>query len=135
MTFNKSMEERKWKQWKEKEEALLRTLGMDEESILELRSSDWEEFKAERRYQDHRAVFPQYQDWESTADEQEVSNISALLNSISDKRLFDILWNTDKKTLQFLLLKTMGFSGREISEKTGVSEDTINTKIRRLRKK
>ncbi len=135
MTFNKAMEERKWKQWKEKEEALLRTLGMDEESILELRSSDWEEFKAERRYQDHRAVFPQYQDWESTADEQEVSNISALLNSISDKRLFDILWNTDKKTLQFLLLKTMGFSGREISEKTGVSEDTINTKIRRLRKK
>lgn len=84
MTFNKAMEERKWKQWKEKEEALLRTLGMDEESILELRSSDWEEFKAERRYQDHRAVFPQYQDWESTADEQEVSNISALLNSISD---------------------------------------------------
>ncbi len=135
MAFNKAMEERKWKQWKEEEEALLRTLGMDEESILELRSSDWEEFKAERRYQDHRAVFPQYQDWESTVDEQEVSNISVLLDSISDKRLFDILWNTDKKTLQFLLLKMMGFSGREISEKTGVSEDTINTKIRRLRKK
>lgn len=135
MAFNKAREERKWKQWKEKEEALLRTLGMDEESILELRSSDWEEFKAERRYQDHRAVFPEYQDWESTADEQEVSNVSALLNSISDKRLFDILWNTDKKTLQFLLLKMMGFSGREISERTGVSEDTIKTKIKRLRKK
>lgn len=135
MAFNKASEERKWKQWKEKEEALLRTLGMDEESILELRSSDWEEFKAERRYQDHRAVFPEYQDWESTVDEQEVSNISVLLDSISDKRLFDILWNTDKRTLQFLLLKMMGFSGREISEKTGVSEDTINTKIRRLRKK
>ena len=135
MAFNKAREERKWKQWKEKEEALLRTLGMGEESILELRSSDWEEFKAERRYQDHRAVFSEFQDWESTVEEQEVSNISILLDSISDKRLFDILWNTDKKTLQFLLLKMMGFSGREISEKTGVSEDTINTKIRRLRKK
>ena len=135
MAFNKAREERKWKQWKEKEEALLRTLGMDEKSILELRSSDWEEFKAERRYQDHRAVLPEYQDWESTADEQEVSNISVLLDSISDKRLFDILWNTDKKTLQFLLLKMMGFSGREISERTGVSENTINTKIKTLRKK
>lgn len=135
MAFNKAREERKWKQWKEKEEALLRTLGMDEESILELRSSDWEEFKAERRYQDHRTVFPKYQDWESTVDEQEVSNISVLLDSISDKRLFDILWNTDKKTLQFLLLKMMGFSGREISERTGVSENTINTKIKTLRKK
>lgn len=135
MAYNKAREERKWRQWKEKEEALLRSLGMDEESIQELRRSDWEEFKAERCYQDHRAVFPEYQDWESTVDEQEVSNISVLLDSISDKRLFDILWNTDKKTLQFLLLKMMGFSGREISEKTGVSEDTINTKIRRLRKK
>lgn len=135
MAYNKAREERKWKQWKEKEEALLRTLGMGEESILELRNSDWEEFKAERRYQDHRAVFPEYQDWESTADEPEVSNVSVLLDSISDKRLFDILCNTDKKTLQFLLLKMMGFSGREISERTGVSEDTINTKIKRLRKK
>lgn len=135
MAFNKAREERKWKQWKEKEETLLRTLGMDEESIQELRRSDWEDFKAERCYQDHRAVFPKCQDWESTVDEQEVSNISVLLDSISDKRLFDILCNTDKKTLQFLLLKMMGFSGREISEKTGVSEDTINTKIRRLRKK
>lgn len=135
MAFNKAREERKWKQWKEKEEALLRTLGMGEESIQELRRSDWEEFKEERRYQDHRATFPEYQDWESAADEQEVSNVSVLLDSISDKRLFDILWSTDKKTLQFLLLKMMGFSGREISERTGVSEDTINTKIRRLRKK
>lgn len=135
MAYNKAREERKWKQWKEKEEAMLRTLGMDEESIQELRRSDWEEFKAERCYQNHRAVFPKYQDWESTVEEQEVSNISVLLDSISDKRLFDILWNTDKKTLQFLLLKMMGFSGREISEKTGVSIHTINTKIKRLRKK
>ena len=136
MAYNKAGEERKWRQWKEKEEALLRTLGMDEEAIQELRRSDWEDFKAERRYQDHCAVFPEYYDWESTViSEQEVDNISALLDSVSDKQLFEILWNTDKRTLQFLLLKMMGFSGREISEKTGVSKDTINTKIRRLRKK
>ena len=136
MSYNKAREERKWKQWKEKEEALLRTLGMDEESIQNLRFSDWEDFKAERCYQDHRAEFPKYQDWESAMeDEQEVSNISVLLDSISDERLFHILLNTDKETLQFLLLKMMGFSGREISEKTGISENTINTKIKTLRKK
>ena len=136
MSYNKAREERKWKQWKEKEEALLRTLGMDEESIQKLRFSDWEDFKAERCYQDHRAEFPIYQDWESAMeDEQEVSNISVLLDSISDERLFHILLNTDKETLQFLLLKMMGFSGREISEKTGISENTINTKIKTLRKK
>lgn len=136
MAYNKAKEERKWKQWKEKEEALLRTMGMDEESIQKLRNSDWEEFKAERCYQNHRASFPEHLDWGSTEeDEQEIGNISVLLDSISDERLLYILRNTDKMTLQFLLLKMMGFSGREISEKTGVSKDTINTKIRRLRKK
>ena len=136
MSYNKAREERKWKQWKEKEEALLRSQGMDEESIQELRRSDWEDFKAERCYQDHRVFFPQHFDWGSTAeDEQEVSDITVLLDSISDERLLHILLNTDKKTLQCLLLKMMGFSGREISEKTGISENTINTKIRRLRKK
>lgn len=136
MAYNKAREERKWKQWKEKEEALLRTLGMDEESIQELRSSDWEDFKAERRYQDHRASFPEHKEWENTSiDKQEVSSIPVLLDSISDERLLHILLNTDKRTLQFLLLKMMGFSGREISEKTGISENTINTKIKTLRKK
>ncbi len=136
MAYNKAREERKWKQWKEKEEVLLRTLGMDEESIQELRRSDWEEFKADRCYQDHHVSFPQHYDWGSTdEDEHEVSNVSGLLNSINDERLLHVLMNTDKRTLQFLLLKMMGFSGREISEKTGVSENTINTKIKTLRKK
>ena len=48
MAYKKAREEQKWKQWKEKEEVLLREFGMDEESIQELRSSDWEDFKAER---------------------------------------------------------------------------------------
>ncbi len=136
MAYNKAREERKWRQWKEQEETLLRTFGMDEESIQELRHSDWEDFKAERCYQDHHASLPQHFDWGSTVEnEQEVSDISVLLDSISDERLLHILLNTDKKTLQFLLLRMMGFSGREISEKTGISEDTINTKIRRLRRK
>lgn len=136
MAYNKAREERKWNQWKEKEEALLRTLGMDEGAIQELRNSDWEEFKAERCYQNHRAAFPQHFDWGSTDEEEcEVSNVSELLNTISDERLLHVLMNTDKRTLQFLLLKIMGFSGREISEKTGISENTINTKIKTLRKK
>lgn len=136
MAYNKAREERKWKQWKEKEEKLLRTFGMDEESIQKLRQSDWEDFKAERCFQDHRASFPQHYDWGSIdEEEQEISNVSVLLDSISDESLLHILLNTDKTTLQFLLLKMMGFSRREISERTGISENTINTKIRRLRKK
>ena len=136
MAFNKAREERKWKQWKEKEEALLRTLGVDEESILELRSSDWEEFKAERRFQDHRASFPQHFDWGSSAeDEQEINNISVLLDSIDDEHLFHILLDTDRGTLQFLLMRMMGFSVPEIAEELKISEYAVYNRIKRLKKK
>ena len=41
MAYNKTKEEWKWKQWKEREEQKLRELGMDEASIQALRESDW----------------------------------------------------------------------------------------------
>lgn len=134
MAFNKAREERKWKQWKEKEEALLRTLGMDEESIQELRRSDWEDFKAERRFQDHRASFPQHFDWESAAeDEREIDNISELLDSIDDEHLFHILLDTDRKNLQILLMKMMGFSIAEIAGELGITERAIYCRIDKLK--
>lgn len=73
MAYSKAREEYKWKQWKKKEEEQLRTLGMDEETIQKLRSSDWKDFKAERCYQEHRVSFPENSDWESKeADEPDV---------------------------------------------------------------
>nr|WP_305136104.1 HTH domain-containing protein [uncultured Schaedlerella sp.] len=134
MAFNKAREERKWKQWKEKEEALLRTLGMEEESIQELRRSDWEEFKAERRFRDHRASFPQHFDWESAVeDEREIDNISELLDSIDDEHLFHILLDTDRKNLQILLMKMMGFSIAEIAGELGITERAIYCRIDKLK--
>ena len=55
MTFNKAKEELKWKCWKDKEEKVLRKLGMEESSIEILRQMDWEDFNAERRYREHIA--------------------------------------------------------------------------------
>lgn len=136
MAYNKAREERRWKQWKEQEEKTLRTLGMDEESIQELRNSDWKEFKAERRYENHRAPFPEYLDWEGqVSDEQEINNIPLLLDSIDDEHLFHILQDTDKKTLQILLMKIMGFSVGEIAEKMSTSEKSVYCRIERLKKK
>ncbi len=59
MGYNKAREEKKWRQWKEAEERQLRSLGMDEKSIEELHRQDWEDFKRERRYREHQAVFPE----------------------------------------------------------------------------
>lgn len=136
MAYSKAKEERKWRQWKEKEERQLRRLGMDEDSIHKLRSDDWKEFNSERRFQDHHADFPEDMDWEDPNPyRQEITGVSELLDTIGDETLLQVLLEADKRTLQILLLKIMGFSTREISVKINMPENTIYTKINRLKKK
>ena len=134
MAYNKAREERKWKQWKKKEKKILRTLGMDEKSIQKLREFDWKDFKAERCYQDHWASFPENQDWESQVlDEQEINNIPLLLDSIDDEHLLHILRDTDRSTLQILLMRIMGFSVTETAEELGITEHAIHCRINKLK--
>lgn len=129
MAYNKAKEERKWKQWKEMEERQLRVLGMDEHSIQVLRSDDWKEFNSERRFREHQILSSGNMDIEDPKPyEKEVAEISDLLNCVSDEQIFHTLLNTDKRTLQFLLLKIMGFSGREISERAGINENDAGVK-------
>ena len=49
MIFHKASEERKWKQWKEQEERILRESGVSEGVIQRLRELDWQDFNTERR--------------------------------------------------------------------------------------
>lgn len=136
MAYNKAREERRWKEWKEKEEQQLRSLGMNEVSIQKLRCRDWEEFKSERRYQERRRAFSEYPEWECVEEkEQEIGEIQALLDSINDERVLHILLESDKKTLQMLLLKMMGFTVAEIAVRLGISERAIYCRIDRLKKK
>ena len=50
MPYNKARAEKEWLAWKTKEEAKLRELGVDEETIQRLHTYDWVEFNRERRY-------------------------------------------------------------------------------------
>lgn len=50
MPYNKARAEKEWLAWKAKEEAKLRELGVDEETIQRLHTYDWMEFNRERRY-------------------------------------------------------------------------------------
>ena len=136
MAYNKAKEEWKWKKWKEKEEEQLRLSGMNEASIQELRCRDWEEFKAERRYMEHRASYPEYMDLRSLEmKEPEINGIQTLIDSIDDERLLHILIASDRTTLQILLLKMMGFSVGEIAVRLRLSERAVYCRIDRLKKK
>ena len=136
MAYNKAREEKKWKQWKEIEEKQMRELGVEEDVISKLWELDWADFNEERRYREHRADFPDY-DLLSPVEmeEPELNNVQRLLDTIEDEQLLHIMLEADRETLQLLLLKMIGFSISEISEILAVPEQTIYTRIRRLREK
>lgn len=50
MAYNKAREEKKWRLWKEAEEKQLRSLGVSEDTIEQLRVHDWAIFNSDRRY-------------------------------------------------------------------------------------
>ena len=146
MAYNKTSEERKWNCWKEQEEKKLRELGMEEEKIQKLRQMDWEDFLEERRYREHFLEERRYrehldetmQDMDSIKEKDSelfARDVKELLDHIGDKRIYELLKETEHQTLEILLLSTWGYSGREVAKIMGMAEQTIYTKRNRLRKK
>lgn len=137
MAYNKAREEYRWKLWKKHEEDILRKLGMDEDAIQKLRESDWEDFNADRRFQEHQTPVDYMESLleEKKEQEPEIQKVDDLLNSIGDERLLHILLETDKKTLQIIIMKMVGYTPKEISRYMNIAEQTVYTKLRRLREK
>ena len=136
MAYNKTSEERKWNYWKEQEEKKLRELGMEEEKIQKLRQMDREDFLEERRYREH--LDETMQDMDSIKEKDSelfARDVKELLDHIGDKRIYELLKETEHQTLEILLLSTWGYSGREVAKIMGMAEQTIYTKRNRLKKK
>ena len=136
MAYNKTGEERKWNYGKEQEEKKLRELGMGEEKIRELRQMDWEDFLEERRYRERLEETIQEIDTGKPEDgEPFAMDVQELLDHVGDRRLYELLKDTEHQTLEILLLSTWGYSGREIAKIMGLAEQTVYTKRNRLRNK
>ena len=116
MAYNKASEERKWRYWKEQEEKKLRELGMDEEKIRKLRQMDWEDFLEERRYRERLEETMQEIDTGNPEDgEPFAMDVRELLDHVGDRRLYEVLKDTEHQTLEILLLSTWGYSIKEIA--------------------
>lgn len=136
MAYNKASEERKWHYWKEQEEKKLRELGMDEEKIQKLRQMDWEDFLEERRYRERLEESMQEIDSGKPEEgEQFAMDVRELLDHVGDRRLYEVLKDTEHQTLEILLLSTWGYSIKEIANIMGLPKDTVYTKRKILRKK
>lgn len=136
MGFNYSEEYEKWLKWKKEEEELLRSLKVPENVIEELRAYDWSEFNRKRSILSKQ--FPTKEIFfvlSPVYDQRDVKDIDDLLDEIKNENLYKILSNTDKETLNIVLLKIFGYSISEISKMTGIPRSTIYYRIHLLKEK
>ncbi len=95
---------------------------------------DWELFKAERRIKRKQHVtldslfysIPYY-------DKKEVLTTQDLLDEIENEKLFHYLIQIDQLTLTIVLMKILGYTTNEISEKLNISSSSIYHRIHRLK--
>ena len=112
------------------------TIIMDEEKIRKLRQMDWEDFLEERRYRERLEETMQEIDTGNPEDgEPFAMDVRELLDHVGDRRLYEVLKDTEHQTLEILLLSTWGYSIKEIANIMGLPKDTVYTKRKILRKK
>jgi hypothetical protein len=134
VAYNKARAEKEWLKWKAAEEAKLRKLGVDEDTIQRLHYYDWESFKAERNYQRWNVQSEEYISQQITEDQPEITTTEQLLDEIESPELYTLLSKADKLTLKIVLYKLQGFTSLEIAQKTGLKETAVRQRISRLKK-
>lgn len=136
MGYNKSTEERKWKQWKTKEERILRQQGMPERKILELRQYDWNLFNSDRRFREKQFTNNDLINYVGmTSIKLPIRNFNDILDQIEDIQLYDVMRKADIQTMAILYLKIYGYTNKEISLMLGLKKGTIRKRIYDIRKK
>ena len=135
MAYNYNKEYAKWKRWKEKEEELLKQHDASNKMITELRKYDWSQFNADRRYKRHQNVTNDIFFTISPQDfRKDFYTVDDILDSIEDEALYEYLKEEDPKLLSVILLKTQGYSIKEISQITNLPVSTIYQKTAKIKK-
>ena len=121
---------------KEKEERLLRQLGVDEGTIQLLRNYDYRLFLDDRRFTDHEratseGVFlmvPAY-------DPVIIATPEKLLDEIEDVTVYYVLKKSDRRLLEILILLMQDYTIEEIAEDLHMSTNAVYKRLEKLRKK
>ena len=136
MGYNKAKAEKKWKEWKNKEENLLRKLGMNEDKIDELYNYDKELFNSERSFLRRTIIDSDFIEYLSTSKiELPIDNMDDLLNQIDREELYQAMRKINEQTLKNIYLKIVGYSVKEIAQMMGISDYTVRYRLRKVRKK
>ncbi|MCH5352220.1 MAG: sigma-70 family RNA polymerase sigma factor [Acutalibacter sp.] len=136
MSYNHGREERKWRLWKESEERQLRELGVDEDTIEQLRVEDRAVFNSDRRFYTHQQEAGTYLETLAESESHtEVWTVCDLLDEIENEKLYQILLTVDKRTMQIILLKMCGYTTKEIAPIVCLSAGAVYARLDQLKKK
>lgn len=139
MSFNKAREEQKWKQWKEAEEQKMRELGVEENVISELHKYDWMIFNQERIYKSRQIPDTDKVNTNVISNDslkiRQPLTMQEFVEAIDNRDIRSFLEKLDTLTMQIILLKTFGYSTKEISVILGITSQVIYQRMKRLRKK
>ena len=123
-------------EWKNKEENLLRKLGMNEDKIDELYNYDKEPFNSERSFLRRMIIDSDFIEYQSTSKiELPIDNMDDLLNQIDREELYQAMRKINEQTLKIIYLKIVGYSVKEIAQMMGISDYTVRYRLRKVRKK
>lgn len=136
MGHNHGRDYKEWLEKKEKEERLLRQLGVDEGTIQILRNYDYRLFLDDRRFTDHERatseglflMVPAY-------DPVIIATPEKLLDEIEDVTVYYVLKKSDRKLLEILILLMQDYTIEEIAEDLHMSTNAVYKRLEKLRKK
>ena len=136
MTYDFRQEYKKWIIEKEKEEILLRELGVPEETIQELRMIDKKIFNSNRNFYRHENVASDgfFQTQSNNYSFKDMSKLETVLDSMENELIYEIISNTDEITYAIIELMYQGYNGKEISEILGISVYSVLRRIKKFKK-
>jgi RNA polymerase sigma-70 factor (ECF subfamily) len=142
MSYNYGKEVRNLLSRQAQEDAELRESGVSEEFIEILHEFDLSDLKADRAFYMHNIQsiydildFTTYAEYTDYGIEHTIITIEELLDNVDNPMLHKILMETDKLTLETLLLKMQGYSVDEIALGTAMNTGAVYQRLSRIRKK
>ena len=136
MGYDYKKEYMRWKEWKDKEEKLLRQHHFNEQKIEELHEFDLKQFNAERRFRRNQNVTKDiFFDMQPVHDRKDLYSIEEVLDQLENETLFEYLKHADPIVSNIILLKQQGYNVREISQILGISMSSIYRKIKKGNRK
>ena len=139
MRYIHTLEEKKFKEEKEKENELLRKFGVDEKIIQELYDYDREMFNKNRSFSQHEVYIEtlplniNHKLPLIVYDVPSIDTIDDVRNELCVIYPIQVVTGIDLESLEIILLRINGYTYKQISKKIGLSLGQVKLRIKKIR--